>query len=450
MTTPAPRMWTYDDLFVATEIAFLVTTPDLVMVDANAAYLRGVGRTRADLLGRDVFTVFGNSPLQPDVDQAAMVRDSMRAAVAEGRTDRLVAVRYDIPTADGEGFEVRWWNITNTAVVDAAGATVALLHHTDDITALIEERRAGEVVTAANERLQERIARAQADLLARAADLHALNAQLRAASAHDRRVAEALQQAMLTRLPEPAGLDLVARYRTAARDDKVGGDWYDALVLPNGSTVVVVGDVMGHDIHAAGLMGQLRSMLRAFAWDTEQPPSTIVAQLDRALRDLRIETMATLVTAVVEQDGDQVATGRHTVRWTNAGHPPPLLVDPAGRVTVLDAVGAGDGRVDPLLGVRPDAVRRDLTVEVSAGSMLVLYTDGLVETRDAGIDDGLARLEQTLRDHHGLGPEDLVDTVLDELVGRDPVDDVVVLLVHFLDAGRAPTQPATAWGAASA
>ncbi len=148
-------------------------------------------------------------------------------------------------------------------------------------------------------------------------------------------VASTLQAAMLTELPQPDDLDLAARYRTATHD-QVGGDWYDAVVMPGGATNVVIGDVMGHDINAAATMGQLRNMLRALAWALDDEPSRNVSRLDQAAKDLRITSLSTLVFARIEQTDADRAAGVRKLRWTNAGHPAPLLVHDDGTVLVLD------------------------------------------------------------------------------------------------------------------
>ena len=236
-----------------------------------------------------------------------------------------------------------------------------------------------------------------------------------------------LQEAMLTALPQPDHLELVARYRTAVAEDRVGGDWYDAVVMPSGLTSLMIGDVVGHDIRAAATMGQLRSMLRAIAWAEQAAPSTSVARLDQAIRDLQLPALASLIFARIEQDDAAAAAGLRTLRWTNAGHPPPVLVSADGDARVL-----GDDRAaDPLIGVRPGRTRRDQTVVVEPGATLVLYTDGLVERPGEVLDDGLHRLLDAARRHHTEPVPRMVDALIDDLVGTYRSDDVAVLAVRF-------------------
>jgi GAF domain-containing protein len=178
-----------------------------------------------------------------------------------------------------------------------------------------------------------------------------------------------LQSAMLPRLPQPENLELAARYRPAATRDQVGGDWYDAVVMPSGATNLMVGDVVGHDIAAAAIMGQLRNMLRALAWAVDDTPSRNVSRLDQSMEDLGVDGMASLVYARIEQTDAQRATGERTLRWTNAGHPPPLVVTPDGRTSLL-----ADGLPDLMLGVQPGGDRADHSTTITPGTTLLLFT----------------------------------------------------------------------------
>ncbi|WP_375480213.1 PP2C family protein-serine/threonine phosphatase [uncultured Jatrophihabitans sp.] len=251
------------------------------------------------------------------------------------------------------------------------------------------------------------------------------NRQLARASRHDRAVAVALQQAMLSDLPGVAGMTMAARYVTANEEHQVGGDWYDALLLPSGALTVMVGDVMGHDIAAAAMMGQLRNLLRALVWENRQGPAEVVGRLDSLLRDLKLKTLVTLILVNVEDatDGESVAT----VRWTNAGHPAPILIHADGTALVLE------DDTDILLGVTPGAVRHDHEHSIPAGATLLLYTDGLIETRSESIDHGRQRLLDVARAHYRLEPGELLDAVRVDMIGDHPTDDVAMLAVRFGD-----------------
>jgi serine phosphatase RsbU (regulator of sigma subunit) len=244
-----------------------------------------------------------------------------------------------------------------------------------------------------------------------------------------------LQKALMPHLPQPNTLELAARYFPAATQDQVGGDWYDAVVMPSGATSLMVGDVVGHDIEAAAVMGQLRNMLRAIAWAVDDTPSHNVARLDQAMRDLDVRGMATLVYARIEQDADQRATGQRTLRWANAGHPPPLVVSAEGEARLLGSAGA-----DLMLGVSPTTERTDHRAAIEAGSTLLLYTDGLVERRGEDLNVGLDRLAAAAAAHHGLRLEDFLDAVVADVLRDRLEDDVAVLAVRFHEQ---PGEPAS-------
>ena len=255
--------------------------------------------------------------------------------------------------------------------------------------------------------------------------LQEANRQLQRAGAHDRVVALALQEAMLTHLPEPKDMLLAARYLTAAEQSQVGGDWYDAVTLPTGETAFVIGDVIGHDIHAAATMGQLRNILRAQLLQRTDPPSDAVGRLDRAIRDLHIDTIASLILVIVEPPSAGETDSGATLRWSNAGHPAPVLIHADGTAVQLDESS------DILLGVEPDSTRHDHAQAIPAGATLLLYTDGLVETRTNSIDAGLRRLLETVEAHYQKEPGAMLDAVLKDMVGDHPDDDVAVLAVRF-------------------
>lgn len=263
---------------------------------------------------------------------------------------------------------------------------------------------------------------------------HRVQELLERDAAHDQSVAKALQEALLTELPEPNHLHIAAHYVTAALADRVGGDWYDALVDPQGATTVIIGDVAGHDIAAAALMGQLRSMLRAFVWEhPDDPPSAALTRLDAAMEQLRIPTTATVLVARIEQSACAERRDLRTVRWSSAGHPPPILIPADGAAGLLaadDAPGTSP-RVDPLLGARARQSRHDHVTTIRPGSTLLLYTDGLIETRRADLDTGIRALVARADEHRDLEPDRLLATVTADLVGDAPEDDVATLVVRF-------------------
>ena len=250
-----------------------------------------------------------------------------------------------------------------------------------------------------------------------------------------RALAETLQRSMLTAPTEPDHCEIVVRYVPAAAGAEIGGDWYDAFLQPDGATVLAIGDVVGHDSRAAAAMGQLRGLLRGISYCSGEGPAHVLAELDRAVHGLSLDTMATVVVARLEQDEELIRAGRTRLRWSNAGHPSPVVLGEDGVVSVLDAVPA-----DLLLGVSPDSPRLDRVVELAYGSTVLLYTDGLVERRDRDIDAGTEELMAVLRDCAGLPLAQLCDRVLERLFLPDAQDDVAVLAVrlHPQDWPRPP------------
>nr|WP_246406631.1 SpoIIE family protein phosphatase [Modestobacter versicolor] len=236
-------------------------------------------------------------------------------------------------------------------------------------------------------------------------------------------MAEALQRSLLTEPPEPDHLEIAVRYLPAASQAQVGGDWYDAFLLGDGRTALVIGDVTGHDRHAAAAMAQVRNVLRGVAHSLQEPPAAVLTALDRAMCDLAVDTLATAVLATIEQGPAEEARGVRLLRWSNAGHPPPLLVSPEGEVSVLEH------EPDLLLGLDPSASRADHVAELRAGATVLLYTDGLVERRGSSLDAGLAWLVAEVGRVGRLPLEEVCDRLLGALEGAVE-DDVALLAVR--------------------
>jgi GAF domain-containing protein len=233
-----------------------------------------------------------------------------------------------------------------------------------------------------------------------------------------RHVAEVLQHSMLTELPEIPGVELHARYLPAQAGDAVGGDWYDAFAQPDGSVMIAVGDVAGHDIEAAATMGQVRNLVRGDAYGRDDPPGRLLDQLDRALHGLQVPAAATGVLARLRRDDDG-----YSLEFSNAGHPPPILLRPDGEVEVWWE------SPEPLLGLMPRDGRSTHRRRAAPGSVLLLYTDGLVESPSRMIDDGIARIRSVLRGNPDLTGEDLCTQVIESAPRR--TDDIALLLVRL-------------------
>ncbi|WP_433782492.1 PP2C family protein-serine/threonine phosphatase [Actinomycetospora sp. CA-101289] len=237
-----------------------------------------------------------------------------------------------------------------------------------------------------------------------------------------------LQRAMLATLPKVGGLTMAAHYAPADSREDVGGDWYDVVRLPardgddddRGVLVLSVGDIAGHTLSAATEMGQVRSMLRQATWDRAgEPPSGVVAAFEDADDIVGPRARGTLVLAHLQEERD----GTWAMTWSNAGHPPPILLAPGRPPQLLDGV-------DPMFGfphllLRP---RTDARVAVPAGSLLFLHTDGLVERRGEDLDVGTARLVERLDQLRDEDATTLPERVVAELSPGE--DDVVALAVR--------------------
>ncbi|KUO19509.1 SpoIIE family protein phosphatase [Streptomyces dysideae] len=241
-------------------------------------------------------------------------------------------------------------------------------------------------------------------------------------------LARGLQNALLPhRLPTLPGLRVTGRYLPGTRGMDIGGDWYD--VVPTGDEVaLIVGDVEGHNVAAAAAMGQLRSAVRAFVTAGHRP-GDVVASTNRLHMDLDPALLASCCYASFHP-----RSGR--VRIVRAGHPPPLLRLPDGHAEILDVPGG------PLLGIDATAHFPESELRLAPGSVLALYTDGLIERRDSDIGSDLDRLRASLARLGGDGLEDLADGLLrDALRSSDREDDIALLLTEYTPPPRTATEP---------
>ncbi|MEU4268995.1 SpoIIE family protein phosphatase [Streptomyces sp. NPDC026092] len=399
----------YGAVFRALPGMVALLTPDLLYADANEDFLRLAGRTRDQLVGRYIFDVFPEHPDEPAAAGMRETRESMLRVVTSGERDTMALLRYDIEDTGRPG---RWvehfWSPVNAPVFGPDGSVVLIVHRVEEVTELIRAR--GGAGGDARARVLE------AELFTRARELQDINERLRLSQARDRKVALALQAAMLP-APTPVGHHRAAvRYRPAVDALNVCGDWYDLVDLPGDRIAVAVGDVVGHGLEAACVMGQLRSALSAAARVADGPARALEA-LGLYARSIEGAESTTVVNAFIDW-------GTHTLTYSSAGHPPPALLDPDGTVTFLDQA------TDPPLGVRPEHVPRpEDSVAFTKGATLVLYTDGLIERRTEDIDTGLGRLAASLTRHGRAGPEDLADALLADLLPSDGNTDDTALVV---------------------
>jgi PAS domain S-box-containing protein len=256
----------------------------------------------------------------------------------------------------------------------------------------------------------------------------------RAAAAATTRMAETLQMSLLTDPVQPDHLQIAARYRPAAHDAKVGGDWYDAFLTVDGELSLVIGDVAGHDRQAVAAMGQLRNLLRGISYTLNKPPAAILTALDSAMGHFAVGTFATAVIAQIEQNVLDKVRNRRRLRWSNAGHLPPLLLHPDGTAELLHTTP------ELLLGAHTGRPRTDHVAELPVGSTLLLYTDGLVERRSETIDDGLDRLVSVAAALSGHDLEEFCDALINRMSDDGDIaahDDIALLALRAHD----PRQP---------
>jgi anti-sigma regulatory factor (Ser/Thr protein kinase)/putative methionine-R-sulfoxide reductase with GAF domain len=227
----------------------------------------------------------------------------------------------------------------------------------------------------------------------------------------------ALQRGLLPgRLPTVSGLSMSARY-VPGGGSAVGGDWYDVFLLPAGRVGIVIGDVSGHGLQAAIVMGRVRSALRAYALEFIDP-ADVLTRLDEKLLHFEAGEMATVLYTVLEAD-------HRTARMACAGHLPPLLITPDGPAEFLDLA------VGPPVGVGARTARRSTEMTLQAGELLCFYTDGLIERRSEVLDAGMARLQAAVVPGR---PMAVAARIMSELVGTDVLEDDVALLVLAVEA----------------
>ncbi|HEX6336390.1 MAG TPA: SpoIIE family protein phosphatase [Jiangellaceae bacterium] len=254
-------------------------------------------------------------------------------------------------------------------------------------------------------------------LLAQFARLSATSVRNTLVYEHEHEAALTLQSSLLpAKLPSLDGISVQVRYRPSGARTGVGGDWFDVIELPNERVGLVIGDVMGHGLAAAAFMGQLRVALRAFATEGHSP-SMVLERADRLLPTISGERIATVIYAIVEPDG--------RLRYANAGHPPPLLVQNDGSASYLS-----DGLSAPIGTGLPAGNRVESAVPLLPGARLLLYTDGLIERRDRHLDDGLTELRELLS-KPALNVGELCDAALTLALETSPEDDICLLAVQL-------------------
>ncbi|WP_326778273.1 PP2C family protein-serine/threonine phosphatase [Streptomyces sp. NBC_01445] len=405
----------YKALFTVTPSPYLVLGPDLVIVAVNEAYLHATGRSRQDLVGQYLFDAFPDNPADESADGVQNLDASLRRVLRWRQPDTMAVQKYDIPVPSRPGaFEERWWSPINTPVLGPDGRVAWIIHRVEDVTEFVRSRPP----KSTGGPLDRREAM-EAELYARARELQRLNEELRQAHARERQVALTLQGAMLHSPDLDRHRNVAVRYLPAVGSLNVCGDWYDVVDLPEGSFGVAVGDVVGHGLEAATVMGMLRSALSAAVRALTEPAKSLEV-LGLYARSVEGALATTAAQAVIDTRHQQIA-------YSSAGHLPPVLVHADGTYDLLDQA------TDPPLGARPEHVPRpQASLPYTPGDILVLYTDGLIERRGEDIDVSLHRLTNALAPHTRMSPDRLADALLVRLgVAGGARDDIALIVVRL-------------------
>jgi serine phosphatase RsbU (regulator of sigma subunit) len=406
----------YAALFAALPSPNMLLDPGLTIVDVNRAYQRVTGRPHEDLVGRYFFDAFPANPDDPESDGVQNLHASLRRVLDLRRIDTLALQRYDIPDPARPGtFVERWWSPINTPVLAPDGTVTLIIHRVEDMTGFVHSRLpllAPEKESEVHEQNME------AELYVRAQELQKVNEELRRAHARESQVAISLQEAMLHSpdLPRPG---VAVRYLPAVGTLNVCGDWYDVTDVPGRGFAAAVGDVVGHGLEAAGVMGMLRSALSAAMRATDRPA--------RALQILGLYANSVEGAESATAVKVRVHTDEQVITYSSAGHLPPVLLHPEGDSELLDKA------TDPPLATRQETVARpEARKPYDRGDCLVLYTDGLVERRDEDIDTGIARLTSALAYSGGRDAEQVADEVLLRLgVSQGASDDIALVVINL-------------------
>ncbi|MFE7709754.1 SpoIIE family protein phosphatase [Streptomyces sp. NPDC057486] len=404
----------YKALFAVHPSPSLVLGPDLVIVAANHAYCRVIGQTREELVGQYFFDALPVNPADPDVVASVkLTAASLHRVLASGQPDIITLQKYDIPVAQAsDRFEERWWSVFHIPVTGPDGKVALIIHRVEDMTEFVHPYHVDHHPPGRSGRAED----VKAELYARAQESRRLTEELREAHAQERRVAVALQEAMLQSPDLAQHQDVAVRYLPAVASLNICGDWFDVVDLPGNRFTLAVGDVVGHDLAAAAVMGMLRSALSA-ASRSNPGPAGALEVLGMYACSVEGALAATAVQVLIN-------IGMRLLVYSTAGHPPPVLLHADGSCELLDQAA------DPPLGIWDENVpRSQVALTYNHGDALVLYTDGLIERRGEDIDVGLARLTAALAACAGLNAEHLADAALGRLgVSGGSRDDITLVV----------------------
>lgn len=404
----------YPSLFRAVPTPCVVIDADLMVRDCNDAYLYVSGRTRMELIGTNLFAGLPTATpgTEPVVDT---VRRAVLSALETGRPVVVGPQRYEIDGEGSAGPDERRHAWIGTAVPlprpDGVGTDV--LYNIHDVTALVPHLGAALSGSLELGDLQARAAVVAATAVAEQSQLFDLALETQ------RQLGIAVQEVMLpAEVPASVtqAVQVAVRYRPASDALQVGGDWYDVADLGQGRLAVAVGDVVGHGLCAAAVMGQLRSALSALTVADVGPAAAMTA-LDRVARHSPDATATTAVKVVIDPELDLAI-------YSSAGHLPPLILRKDGTVHALDQALGPPLAVTQRIGSRPLG-----TATLAKGDTLVLYTDGLVERRGEALDRGIGRLKAALVRLRRLDVDSLADELLAELPPHSALRDDIALIV---------------------
>jgi serine phosphatase RsbU (regulator of sigma subunit) len=410
------------------------TIADAVGLDSRdqVRLATAVSELGRDLLGSTTMTVAFTVRWQPAALHVSLQWHDDRRPSSESLaavTRLLPLTRYEPAAASGMR-QTRGGRITLTCLIPETAAwqldeqrTLAAVKDDSPATAIDDLRaQTRDLITALEEahaqreeleQLNQELTETNAGVMAMYAELTVEHKDVVERFSQEHELALALQRTFLpAALPETPGAELAVRYLPATASTEIGGDFYEAVQTPQG-LLVAVGDVVGHSLKAAVIMGELRHALRAYATQNH-PPHVMLRHLDRFLALHQPGWTATVLIVLIEPEGD-------VLHVANAGHLPPLLLGPDGAPRYLREHG-------PLLGLNrphPAAVRH----RFEPGSRLVMITDGLIETRDSDLEERLGRLAATAS--AGPAEPDALCTALVEAFAEDPDDDIIVFAARL-------------------
>jgi hypothetical protein len=260
----------------------------------------------------------------------------------------------------------------------------------------------------------------------------------RYASEHE--LAETLQRSLLPELPHLDGLDVAARYLASGAGQQVGGDWFDVFALDDGRVGMVIGDVIGHDIAAAAAMSQIRATLRAYAWEGKGP-GKVLQQLDEAVDAFASAQLVTVFYGVLDRPAPD---GSRRMRYANAGHLPPVIKRPNGPAELLE------GATSVVIGAPSEAIRAEAEVVLPNGTMLLFFTDGLIEVPGDSLAAALSELVASVDRCAMASADALCEEVVTLARPLELRDDIAALAVRLVDAGQPSARPDPMVGSESA